>query len=309
MLLPIQSTPRLLLLVALGVFTPAVAANRVTVVYAAGVPAYAAAAAAFRDALEDAGAAVTVVDLPAKPDALARKLDTLPPPDLIVTFGSAAAAAVAAHNCETPMIASMVLGDRGVRQLAEQASGRLVSAVTLDVPPAAALARLRAVFPGRRRLVAVYNPDRGPVDEQEYKAAARNLGLTMAFVRCAEPRCLLETVAAWRRRADFLWCLPDASLYPPATVAPLVLASVSSGLPIIGFSESFVGSGALAGFFPDQRDIGLQTARLARAFFHGGRLPAFEPPRTIHFAINLRVVRLLGLVWREPGEPGVTVLR
>ncbi len=302
---PALHTVLVLVLLALA---PAAAAHRVAVVYAAGVPAYVEAAGTFRDAMEDAGAVVVPVVLPPTPEALARKLDASLP-DLIVTFGSAAAAAVAALPGDKPMIAAMVLGNREFRKLVAQAPERLISAVTLDIPPAAALVRLKAAFPRRRRLVVVYNPDCSPVDQQEYEAAARAFGMTVSFVRCSGPRCLLETVASWRRRADFLWCLPDVLLYPPATVAPLVLASVSSGLPIVGFSESFVGAGALAGFYPDQRDIGLQTARLARAFFHDGRLPAVEPPRTIHFAVNLRVVRLLGLAWREPDEPGVKVLR
>ncbi len=299
---------RTLLVLALLALAPAAAAHRVAVVYAAGVPAYAEAAGAFRETMEDAGAVVAAVVLPPTREALAHKLE-VSLPDLIVTFGSAAAAAVATLPGETPVIAAMVLGKRELRKLAAQAPERFISAVTLDVPPAAALSRLKAAFPSRRRLVVVYNPGRSPVDEQDYEAAARTFGMTVTFVPCASPRCLLEAVASWRRRADFLWCLPDASLYPPASVAPLVLASVSSGLPIVGFSESFVGAGALAGFFPDQKDIGLQTARLARAFLDGGRLPVSEPPRTIHFAVNLRVVRLLGLTWREPDEPGVKVLR
>jgi ABC-type uncharacterized transport system substrate-binding protein len=259
--------------------------------------------------MEAGGIQVNVVRL--RPGGVEQSVLPAPPnpPDLVVAFGSAAASAAAKQAGETPLIASMVLLDNEIESLRAGRPGRPSAAVVLDVPPTLAFARLRAAFPDRRRVAVVYNPNRAPWDPAEFASAARAHGIALEMVPCTEPRCVLDAVASRRGRADLLWCLPDAALYPPATVTPLLLASIRARVPIVGFSESFVAAGALAGFYADQWDVGRQTAELAKAGLAGPPASGITPARTVHFAVNLRIVRLLGVEWSAPPGVELRVLR
>ena len=95
-----------------------------------------------------------------------------------------------------------------------------------------------------------------------------------------------------------------------ATLKPLLIASITNQLPIIGFSEQFVQAGALFGGVPDFREIGRQTAVIAQRLFRGESVGARDDARTFRFAYNQRVARLLGVkAAAETGGGELIVLR
>jgi putative ABC transport system substrate-binding protein len=176
---------------------------------------------------------------------------------------------------------------------AEARGAGVVTRVLLDVPPAAVLARLRQLFPSRRRLGVVLG--RGQPSTLRAAIQGQAGGWAVEFVECNEPKRLLEAIPALQDRVDLLWCLPDRSLYQPATVTALILASIRNRLPLIGFSEGFVKAGALVAFYADYRDLGAQTAEVVRRYREGQAMHAKEAPRTVKTVINERVLRVLGI--------------
>jgi ABC-type uncharacterized transport system substrate-binding protein len=106
---------------------------------------------------------------------------------------------------------------------------------------------------------------------------------------------MLEAIPALREKADVIWCLPDRSLFQPASVSALILASIRNHLPLVGFSEGFVKAGALLGFYADYRAVGLQAAETVLRFREGRAVRRREAPQLIKTAINLRVQRVLGI--------------
>jgi ABC-type uncharacterized transport system substrate-binding protein len=127
------------------------------------------------------------------------------------------------------------------------------------------------------------------------KAAAQQAGFTLNIVECSRPAQLIESFLALKDQVDFVWCLPDSDLYTSATVRPLLLASLSNRLPIIGFSESFVQAGAALGLYPDFGAAGRQTAELVQKHLSGAPLPSNERLKAVRASLNSQVVRLLGL--------------
>jgi len=99
-----------------------------------------------------------------------------------------------------------------------------------------------------------------------------------------------------------VWCPPDSSLFNSTTLKPLIAQSLRHRLPIVGFSSGFVRAGAVAGAFPDFRDVGEQTAELAGRFLSGQPIPANERPRKLRIGINLHVARLFGVRYRHPSN-------
>jgi ABC-type uncharacterized transport system substrate-binding protein len=212
-----------------------------------------------------------------------------------IAVGSRALEEVRARHPALPLVTAMVLHAGGVHAAdVEPASQR----VELDIPLAAQLGAMRALWPGRRRAGMIRNPAQSPGPAEALEACARREGFVPVVVDCDGPAHLLKALAALQGKADFVLCFPDPELYNPVTVKPLVLASLEHGLPLVGFSPAFVRAGAAAGIFPDYRDMGRQAAEMALRLLRGEGRPADESPRKIHVAINQRVTRLLGVEFR-----------
>jgi putative tryptophan/tyrosine transport system substrate-binding protein len=213
--------------------------------------------------------------------------------DFAVQFGTA------------PILATMLLrADLGGRL------GPQSAAIALDVPLGDILSRMASVFPGKTRAAIIRNPDANSVPQAALTAQAKAAGMTLKVLDCPRPEKLLQMFLSLRGQVDFVVCPPDGTLFNSTTVRPLILASLENRLPVIGFSESFVRSGAVAAVYPDYFDVGSQAALTAKNYLAGGSLAAGEKPRKLKVAANPRVARLLGL--RIPGkndsESGIVVI-
>ena len=134
------------------------------------------------------------------------------------------------------------------------------STVTVDLPAAVLMSELRRLFPGKSRIGLIQGPMQNDAYGKAFALAARQAGLTAEVVRCDDPRDLLEVFLKLKPRADLVWCPANPRLYNSATLKPLLMASITNRLPIIGFSEQFVQAGALFGGSADFVDVGRQTA-------------------------------------------------
>jgi putative tryptophan/tyrosine transport system substrate-binding protein len=262
----------------------------IVVVYEPGVDAYA-------EALEGLGAGLgtnpfRVVELPGEPD-LTRALNAKDT-QLIIAVGSRALAVVQSHKAPAPVLATMVLHGREM-----EGSGH----VDLDVPLSLQLGAMRALWPQHGRVGIIRNPARSRYSAEAFDSRARKEGFTSRVVDCDGPGGLLKAVAAMKGKVDFLMCFPDPDLYNAVTIKPLVMASLESRLPIVGFSPAFVRAGAAAGIYPDYRETGRQTAEMALRMMRGEDRGTDEGPRRIQVAVNQRIAHLLGLEFHTSALP------
>jgi ABC-type uncharacterized transport system substrate-binding protein len=134
--------------------------------------------------------------------------------------------------------------------------------------------------------------------------------MTLTLIDCSGPEHLMQSFHALQNRVDFVWVPPDGALYNSSTVKPLIRASIENRLPVVGFSASFVRTGAVAGVYPDYFEVGLQAGEMAKNYLSGANLMN-ESPRKIRAAVNPRVARLLGLRPFLEGElpPGIVVIQ
>jgi hypothetical protein len=181
-------------------------------------------------------------------------------------------------------------------------------AVYADVPLTTTLERLRGLFPSRLRVALIHRPNHAGPDANAL-ARIRRLGYELRVMECSGPEKLLSVFSSLNGTTDFVIAEPDPSLYNNATIKPLVLASLEQRLPILGFSATFVRAGALAGVYPDFRDLGRQTGELmARLLENKNQNQRTEVEvREVVVTVNERVSRLLGV---EPvRRDGVQVMK
>ncbi len=245
-----------------------------------------------------------ILDLASKPQDPANRLGAKDV-RLLISVGNNAFES-ATQFASVPILATMLLrADLAGTRLRPQSG-----ALALDIPLGDILARMQSVLPGKTRAAIIRNPDANNIPASTLAAEAKAAGMSLRVLDCPRPEKLLQLFLSLRGQVDFVVCPPDGTLYNSTTVRPLILASLENRLPVIGFSESFVRSGAVAAVYPDYFDVGSQAGELARNYLAGASLPVNEKPRKLKVAANPRVARLLGL--RIPGkndsESGIVVI-
>jgi putative ABC transport system substrate-binding protein len=280
-------------------------AIQVLVVRSSRLPAYDEALEGLRSILTGPEFAITDLELDHAagsenlPALLARK------PAVVVAVGSASVEAVTAAEHSSPIVATMVLAP------APETSNRrkAVATITLDIPPAEVLARLKRLYPKRNRIALIRGPALPAAGAARLEAFARNQGYQVQIFDCPGPKELLDALGSLRERFDFVWCLPDSTLYQGPTVSAVILTAIRYRVPLIGFSEGLVRAGALIGFFPDYRDIGRQTGEAVIRQIRGLAPVPVEHPRNVRAAVNERVMRVLGVQHAPDGAEGLVVVK
>ena len=223
-------------------------------------------------------------------------------PALAIAVGSGAAVALErAAPSQLVLVNSVVL--EGDLEASGGGSPRFRTVVTVDLPPEVLLSWVGRLFPGRSRVGVIRGPMQTDAYMKAFERAARQSGLTVEVVTCQHPRDEVEVFLKLKSHVDLVWCPPNAQLYNSATLKPLLMASLTNRLPIIGFSEQFVQAGALFGGSADFADVGRQTAALALRVVRNEPVPSRQAARKFHFAYNQRVARLLGVKAEMPDGP------
>lgn len=258
------------------------------VVTVPGVEAYRQTVQGIRDIFPDA-AVLDVHDAARLRDHLNRY-----PAGLVISIGTDSALLIEQLAGEHAVLIHSVIFESDLDRRAPGRS-RARASITVDLPPAMLFRQLKRVFPGKTRIGVI----RGPMQTASYMAAlaesARKNSYLLSVIDCSDPKELVSAFLRFKSSVDFVWCPPSAQLYTSATLKPLLIASITNQLPIIGFSEQFVQAGALFGGMPDFREIGRQTAVIAQRLFRGETVDARDDARTFRFAYNQRVARLLGV--------------
>jgi len=276
----------------LGISQSPPAAGSVLVVASLGVEAHRSAIEGIQAALGKSSSLIRVVELAEARSGLAAgvRLST-PGTRVIIAVGSEALQIVEAERPTVPVICTMIL--RSTPEPNPTLSP--AATVSLDITVTSLLARLKVLFPEKTRLGIIRNPALGGLNSFPLRPRSQLQGFTVRVVDCIGAEQLLAALDSLQGQVDFVWCLPDDTLYNSATIKPLILASIEHRLPLIGFSENFTRAGAAVGIYPDFVDIGIQTGELARHVLEGRPLHAPEGPRRLKVAVNQSVFRLLGL--------------
>jgi putative tryptophan/tyrosine transport system substrate-binding protein len=276
----------------LGVSESRPASPSVVVVASSGVEAHRSAIEGIQAALGKSSSQIRIVDLAEARRGLAAGVRLATPGiRLIIAVGTEALQIVEGEQPTVPVICTMIL--RSTPEPYPAASP--AATISLEVSIASLLVRLRLLFPEKTRLGIIRNPALGGLNSAPLPNRSHFQGFTVRSVECTGADQLLAAFDSLKGQVDFVWCLPDGTLYNSATIKPLILASIEHRLPLIGFSENFTRAGAAVGIYPDFRDIGLQTGEVARQVLDGQPLHTPEGPRRLKVAVNQSVLRLLGL--------------
>jgi len=236
---------------------------------------------------------------PAQLRPLARELLALKPA-VIVTYGTAAVAAVKAETATVPVVFA-AHGDpvgAGLAASVARPGGNVTGVMLRAETNLKLLEQVREAVPGAKR-VALLTHEGDPASTRQeagYARSAKALRYELSVVRVAGPEDLERAIAqALKDKAQAL-------LLPPLTMffvhqKKIAVLSLAAQLPLFSAVARAAASGALLSYANDLTENFRGTARLVDKILRGanpGEL-AIEQPDRYELAINLRTAKALGL--------------
>jgi putative tryptophan/tyrosine transport system substrate-binding protein len=259
----------------------------VTVVQSENSGAYAEFSAALRENLQNSNVALTVLNaeqpLPAKSS-------------LVIAIGMRAASLVA--NSNAPSILNVMIPKSGHQKLSLEFTKRgntsQYSSIYLDQPVERHLNLISAAFPDKHRIGVLYSaPPTEELGQLRQKISEHGLKLYEQEVNTDQP--LFEALQDVLEHSDVLLSLPAPTIYNSSTLRNILVSTYQTGIPLVGFSSSYVKAGAMCAVFSSPAQIATQASAAILKFGETGSLPPAQYPKFYEIAVNERVAQSLNI--------------
>ena len=231
-----------------------------------------------------------------------------------VIFALSAPATYAAHTATTtvPIVAQDMTNDPVAVGYAESYGrpGKNLTGVFLDAPEFAGkwVELLRAIVPGLKRVVVLWDPAPGVAHLKALQSAAQSFGLELQVHEVRSPQDLDKAFAAFRGRPQALIILPSPMTWTHS--AHLAALAFKHRLPATSMARTFAEAGGAVTYGPDVAESMRRNAIQVVKVLEGARpgdLP-IERPNKFSFVFNMKTIKALGLQIPDSLLPGAEQL-
>lgn len=218
-------------------------------------------------------------------------------PDVIVTIGSNSTAFADRAFPNTPVVFAKVLNpiESGFIQSWEQ-PGRHVTGAALDIPTDLQLKKFMSMIPNLRK-VGVVCTERTRRLVEEARRAAAGMGLEIVSFELSSAKELPVAIDSLCRSVGGIWTVADEELSTPQFIRFALLETLRNRIPVMGFNQSFVQSGALFCLEADYKYIGIQAADIVRRVLEGADPAQIRATlsEVNYLYLNLKTSKLLNI--------------
>ncbi len=186
-------------------------------------------------------------------------------PDLLVTIGTSATQFADRAFPQLPIVFAKVLNpiESGFIQ-SWDLPGRHVTGAALDIPADLQLRKFVSMIPNMKKVGVIYTENTRRLVE-EAKKAATQLGLQLVAYKIVSAKQLPEAIDSLCRSVEGIWTVADEELSTPQFVRYTLLETLRNRIPVMGFNQTFVESGALFCLEADYKYVGRQAGEIASA--------------------------------------------
>lgn len=190
-------------------------------------------------------------------------------PELLVTIGSSSTAFADRAFPNLPIVFAKVLNpiESGFIQSWEQ-PGRHITGAALDIPVDLQLRKFQSMIPGLKKVGVIYTEKTRRLVEEAKKAAA-NLGIQVIAYELSAAKQLPAAIDSLCRSAEGIWTVADEELSTPQFIRYTLLETLRNRIPVMGFNQTFVESGALFCLEADYKYVGIQAAEIVLRVLSG----------------------------------------
>jgi putative ABC transport system substrate-binding protein len=218
-------------------------------------------------------------------------------PELLVTIGSSSTAFADRAFPNLPIVFAKVLNpiESGFIQTWEQ-PGRHITGAALDISVDLQLRKFKSMIPHLKK-VGVICTERTRRLVEEAKKAALNLGIQVISYELTTAKQMPVAIDSLCRSVEGIWTVADEELSTPQFIRYALLETLRNRIPVMGFNQTFVESGALFCLEADYKYVGIQAAEIALRVLNGS-----DPAKTKatvsevnYLYLNLKTSKLLNL--------------
>jgi len=218
-------------------------------------------------------------------------------PELLVTIGSSSTAFADRAFPNLPIVFAKVLNpiESGFIQSWEQ-PGRHITGATLDIPVDLQLRKFQSMIPSLKKIGVICTEKTRRLVEEAKKAAA-SLGIQVISYELATAKQLPVAIDSLCRSVDGIWTVADEELSTPQFIRYALLETLRNRIPVMGFNQTFVESGALFCLEADYKYVGIQAAEIVLRVLNGS-----DPAKTRatvsevnYLYLNLKTSKLLNI--------------
>lgn len=207
--------------------------------------------------------------------------------DVAIAIGSEALNVSEELRADIPLVYTMVLNPYEKKR---SRTGGVVIKIGIDDQ----LARLRKIFPERKKIGVIYNPNFSKADIEEARSLVEKYNFSL-FPIAVEKQ--VEISAALSKftpdTVDIIWMVVDQTVSSPASFQEHIEHSRKNRIPLVGLSLFHVKAGALIGFAADFNDVGMQTGRLAQRIVTKSGSLKVESPKKVLIYLNSKMQKQL----------------
>jgi len=220
----------------------------------------------------------------------------IPKDTLVVAVGTQALSYAGNLDDGTPVIGVLVPKSSYESILKESnRSPDRFSAIYLDQPFTRQLALIRAIFPNLYSMGVLL----GPVSQfqsNDLQSAAKkfNMEVNIRLVNRADE--LQSNLEKLMMSKQLLLAIPDPLIYTRETAQTILLTTYRHQTPVIGFSQSYAKSGAIAAVFSSPKQFAVEVANTIKQLPKDHvTLPAANAADQFSIEINRQVARSLDI--------------
>jgi ABC-type uncharacterized transport system substrate-binding protein len=221
---------------------------------------------------------------------------TIPDSGLVIAVGMKAASAVMASDASSVInvLITNKLYTKLLHDMHDREASRNVTAIFLDQPYYRQVQLVTSILPDKRNIGILYSIPSSELDGLRQELNEHHLKLHEQKI---DPTHTLSDSLQdiLTGRSELLLALPDAAVYNDSTIRNILLATYRRGIPLIGYSSSFVKAGALCAVYSTPAQIATQAVRMVVHFKNSHKLPAPQFPREFEVMVNGQVADSLGL--------------
>jgi ABC-type uncharacterized transport system substrate-binding protein len=196
---------------------------------------------------------------------------------------------------EIPVVFGMVLNWERYGLFDRQGN---VAGIAYDVAAGTHLANLAMISPEINRIGVIYSREHSGRFIESARKSADILNLKLIEKPIENPQEFQRAFKGMEDRVDSYWILSDPIVYTLENISWLEDRCIKNRIICLGPSENVAKLGVVLSVDPDQKNIGVQAASMAKSILESGQRPGkigIMPPIGTRLFINLKTANKIGL--------------
>ena len=215
--------------------------------------------------------------------------------DFIITLGNKPAEYALKKNIKKPVL-SLLITKKAIELLNKTYNpDHAWSTISLDQPIKRQLLLIKHLLGKNKTIGTIFGPY-SQKHQKNFIETAASLGLKLIYKNTTVTDQLISSLKSLTSRSDLILAIPDPVAFNRKTIRGILLLTYRRGIPVIGFSKSYVKAGALSAVYSTADQISRQAAEIInnRTDSKSFESKNFEP-KYFSIAINKQVARTLGI--------------